>query len=223
MRADWTLFRTAHIDLVTDAGDKPAREALARLEQLRHLVARLAGKPEVEPRWPLRVLLFKPGRNAAAQPTPALSLAADAWRGAWPANEPLPAAWMETWARELWESNTPAMEPRYEAALMALFSTLDAKATRIALGAPPPIEARTPEWALFHMLVTNPETQGRFRILLANLQQDAAIGIAMRNAYDAEGAKLLAAAPAHLASGRCAAAEWSGAPLKPERDFRARD
>lgn len=223
LHAGWTLFRTAHIDLVTDADGKPAREALARLEQLRHLVARLAGKPEVEPRWPLRILLFKPGRNAAAQPTPTLSLAADAWRGAWPAGEPLPAAWMEAWARELWESNTPPMEPRYEAALIALFSTLDARATRISLGAPPPVEARTQEWALFHMLAANPETQGRFRILLANLQQSAALDIAMKNAYDAEGAKLLAAAPAHLASGQFAAAEWSGAPLNPERDFRARD
>jgi hypothetical protein len=222
LQADWTLFRTAHIDLITDAGDKPAREALARLEQLRHLAARFAGKPEIEPRWPLRILLFKPGRNAAAQPTPQLTLTRDAWRGAWPASEPIPPAWLETWARELWESNTPAMEPPYEAALAALFSTLDAKATRITLGAPPPPDARTPEWALFHMLTTNPETQGRFRILLANLQQGAALDISMKNAYDSEGAKLLAARDVHRNSASFSAAEWPGAPINPERDFRAR-
>jgi len=221
--AGWTLFRVGSIDLVTDADEKYARDALTRLEQVRHLCARLAGKPEVEPRWPLRILLFKPGRQAVAQATPELALSRDAYRGAWPANEPLPAAWIEAWARELWQSSTPAMEPAYEAGLLALFSTLDAKATRISIGAPPPPDSRTPEWALLHMIATNPETQGRMRILISNLQQMVGIDLAMKNAYDAEGAKLLAERNAHLKSARFTATEWPGAPISPERDFRARE
>jgi tetratricopeptide (TPR) repeat protein len=53
--AEWLRFRTAHIELLTDAGEKTGRQTLARLEQIGEVF------PKTEPNHygaPLRVFLF---------------------------------------------------------------------------------------------------------------------------------------------------------------------
>ena len=223
LHADWHLFRAGSVDLYADSADETARAVMTRLEQLRFVVAKLAGQSVIEPRWPLRVVLFKPGKSAPAVGTPELLLQDGVWTGAWPINQPLPAAWIRRYARELWESNAKPMDAPYEHALLSLLGTLDAKATRIQLGAPPPEPERTPEWALLHLLATTGEFQGRIRVLLSNLQQGAALDLALKNSYDKPVKEMLDLAAAHRKSGQFQPAEWIGAPVNPERDYRARD
>lgn len=223
LQADWRLFRSAAADVYAESAEDEARAALTRLEQVRFLVGKWSGVAEPGTRWPVRVVLFKPGKNQTLQATPELELLDGVWSGAWPANEPLPREWMGRYARELWEANARPMAGNYDAALIDLLSTLEAKATRIQLGAPPPEASRTKEWALLHLLATTEELQGRMRVLLSNLQQGAALDIALKNSYDKPAKEMMAAAEAHRKSGQFAAAEWVGAPVSPQRDFRARE
>ncbi|MBN8734085.1 MAG: hypothetical protein J0L64_26345 [Acidobacteria bacterium] len=223
LQADWRLFRTGAADVYAESAEGEARAALNRLEQVRFLVGTWSGVAEPQGRWPVRVVLFKPGKTQTLRPTPELELLDGVWSGAWPANQPLPREWLRGYARELWEANAKPMAGNYDAALIDLLSTLEAKATRIQLGAPPPEEARTNEWMLLHLLATTEEFQGRMRVLLSNLQQGAALDIALKNSYDKPPKEMMAMAEAHGKSGQFAAAEWVGAPLNPERDFRARE
>ncbi|MEP7364346.1 MAG: hypothetical protein ABI972_13920 [Acidobacteriota bacterium] len=223
LRADWLLFRTDCVDIYADSADDSARAAMNRLEQLRFVVGKLTGQSVVTPRWPVRIVLFKPGKSPPVPATPQLLLQDGVWTGAWPANQPLPAAWMRQYAQELWESNAKLMDAPYEAALLSLLTTLDAKATHIQLGAPPPPAERTPEWALLHLLATTGEFQGRMRVLLSNLQQGAALDISLKNSYDKPAKEMMSLAQAHLKAGQFQPAEWIGAPINPDRDFRARE
>lgn len=196
---------------------------MTRLEQLRFVAAKLTGQAAVEPLWPVRLVLFKPGKSAPAAATGELMLQDGVWTGAWPVNQPLPASWMRRYAQDLWESNARSMDARYEAAVLSLLATLEAKATRIQLGAPPPEAERTREWALLHLLATTGELQGRMRVLLSNLQQGAALDIALKNSYAKPAKEMMSLAEAHRKAGQFQPAEWIGAPINPERDYRARE
>ena len=223
LHADWRLFRSGAVDVYSDAGDAGPRAALNRLDQLRFLVSKWSGQSVVEPRWPLKIVLFKPGKNQAVEAAGELLLQDGVWTGAWPAGEPLPRTWMREYARELWESTARPMGKPYEAAVLDLLASIEAKATRIQVGSPPPLEARTPEWALLHFLATTEEYQGRMRVLLSNLQQGAALEIALQNTYGAPSKELRAKAKAHGQAGPFGTAEWIGAPVNPERDYRERE
>jgi hypothetical protein len=223
LQADWRLFRTDSVDIYSDSAEDSARASMNRLEQLRFVVGKLTGKSVVEPRWPVRLVLFKPGKSPPMPATPQLQLQDGVWTGAWPSNQPLPSSWMRQFARELWESNAKPMDAPYEAALLSLLATLDAKATRVQLGAPPPAAERTSEWALLHLLATTGEFQGRMRVLLSNLQQGAALDIALKNSYDKPVKEMIRLTESHLKGGQFQPAEWIGAPINPERDFRARE
>ncbi|MCC6293646.1 MAG: hypothetical protein IT164_13430 [Bryobacterales bacterium] len=223
LHADWRLFRSGAVDVYCDAGGSGPRAALNRLDQMRFLVGKWSGQSVVEPRWPLKIVLFKPGKSQTLRADGELMLQDGAWTGAWLADEPLPRAWLRAYARELWESTARPMAKPYEAAVLDLLADIEVKATRIQVGAPPPLENRTPEWMLLHLLAATEEYQGRMRVLLSNLQQDAPLRTALKNSYDKPPEEMLAQARAQGASGRYGTAEWIGAPVNPERDYRERE
>src|SRR5580692_3910469 len=69
----WTEYRSGPFRVLSDAGDKPAREALNTLEQLRYLLGTFLGsKDGLDTVWPVELVLFanqkEYGAHALGQP-----------------------------------------------------------------------------------------------------------------------------------------------------------
>ncbi len=102
--------------------------------------------------------------------------------------------WRSEIARQLIESNAVHMPEELETGLADLFATIQVKATRVAIGAPPPPElkitgARLRGWAKVQMLATQPEYMGRMRVYMNNLQ-GGDTGLAAFNTYGITGLSL---------------------------------
>src|SRR5678816_4006175 len=54
--ADWTYFRSGPVEVWTNGDDEPARRVLAHIDQVRWLLAKTLGRPEVTPLWPVRIM-----------------------------------------------------------------------------------------------------------------------------------------------------------------------
>jgi hypothetical protein len=123
-------------------------------------------------------------------------------------------------ARQLIESNSGRMPAGIETALADLFSTLEVKTTRVALGAPP--QGLTPqrrrEWARLHMLATQPEYAGRFRVYLANLA-GGDLQVAAFNTYGVSAAELDRRMNAYADRGVFEAVDVFGAAIDPQKEF----
>jgi hypothetical protein len=223
--ARWTEIRSGPFDILTDGGDKPARELLNQLEQLRWGLGAVLGKEDMKTTWPVRVVLFKDAKDfqrysRASLPAPGR----DSYVGALQAGAPAPRAWLRECARILLESNAARMPAEIESGLLDVYSTLQADGPRITLGAPPPPAAeRTPAWAKVQMISVEPEYYGKMRVLLYNLQRGADPEPAYRNAFGKTPAQMDKEAAAYLAAGNFQPAEISGRPLDPRRDFHPED
>src|SRR5687767_2920209 len=57
--AEWTLYRMAPFEVLTQGDKKHAREVLNHLEQLRWTFGQLTGKAEPKTLWPVRVLITR--------------------------------------------------------------------------------------------------------------------------------------------------------------------
>src|ERR1700732_2073554 len=70
--ADWTEYRMGPFRVISNAGDRPARERLTEMEQTRHVLAGMLGKTELQTIWPLVLVLFQSqkeyGPRALPQP-----------------------------------------------------------------------------------------------------------------------------------------------------------
>ncbi|MCC6535965.1 MAG: hypothetical protein IT162_00340, partial [Bryobacterales bacterium] len=58
--ADWNYFKSGPVEVWTDHDDEPARRLLAHFDQTRWLLAKTVGKTEVNPLWPVRLIVVKP-------------------------------------------------------------------------------------------------------------------------------------------------------------------
>ncbi len=229
----WTEYRAGPFRVISDAGDRPARDRLTEMEQLRHVLGALLGKgglglggsqaSQLETIWPVDVVLFSNtreyGPHALHQP---FIDGGSATLGAWTADTPLPRDMLRALTRLLID-NTGQMPESIETALCDLFSTIKVNATHVMLGAPLPAGELPPErmraWAKMEMLVTSPEYNGKVRVYLNNLQQGGDESVAARNAFDLTVAKLDEQAEAYLHHGDFAAVPASGEALSPNRDF----
>ena len=99
----WIEIRSGPFDVLSDAGDRPAREALNQLEQVRYLVGTALGKLDLTTVWPVRVVVRKAG-----PPVP-LTWTRDSYTGALTAGAPIPRAWLRECIRLLIESNARRM------------------------------------------------------------------------------------------------------------------
>lgn len=216
----WSVTRAGPFEVYTAAGAKAGRQVLADLEQFRHALGQVIGKPEITSVWPVRVMLFESARDARGYPTGSFKPRRDGWITALVKEQRLPFAQL---TRILLASGTGPLPEWVEQGLAALFSTLEIERTRVTLGAPPPETARTPEWAKMHMLAVTLEYGGRLRVLISNLEQGADWVAAYRNAFEKTPKQIEEEAAGYRRAGVYGTRKLSGAPIDPERDYRVRD
>jgi hypothetical protein len=238
----WIEYRKGPFRIISDAGDKAARDRLNEMEQLRYVLGGLFGKntgalggpsaSELQTVWPIDIALFS---NAKEYTPHALERpfieGGSAMLGAWTADVPLSHDMLRALTRMLIEENSAVMPDAIETALCDLFSTIKVTGPKILVGAPLPAgeippskpDAKGPdrlrEWARMQMLVTTLEYRGKLRVYLSNLQGGGDVGLATRNAFDMTPAKLDAMVDAYLEAGHFEAVPIVGESLNPNRDF----
>ena len=236
----WIEYRKGPFRIISNAGDKAARDRLNEMEQLRYVLGGLLGKntgalggpsaSELQTVWPIDVALFS---NAKEYTPHALEKpfieGGSAMLGAWTADVPLSHDMLRAMTRMLIDENTGVMPDAIETALCDLFSTIKVTGPKILVGAPLPAGEIPPskpggadrmrEWARMQMMVTTLEYRGKLRVYLNNLQGGGDVGLATRNAFDMTPAKLDAMVDAYLQAGHFEAVPIIGESLNPNRDF----
>jgi hypothetical protein len=212
----WIEIRSGPFQVLSNAGDRPARDALNTLEQVRDAIGTALSKPDLATLWPMRVLVLKSGQPVG------LSLSRDAYTGALVASAPIPPEWLRECLRILIESNARRMPASIESGMEVFYSTAQASGTRLTLGQPPPPAERNLDWARIHLVVVDPAYFGKLRVLLYNLQQGADPEPAFRNAFGKTPAELDRQAQAYLAAGNFQTVVTGGRALDPRSDFIAR-
>lgn len=201
----WIEIRSGPFQVFSDAGDRAAREQTMQLEQFRQGLAVVLGKQDLQLIWPVRALVLKSGRPAE------LRFARDAYICTGMPRKAL--------ARLLIEQNTKRLPAEIESGIIELFSTLEVSGTHITLGAPPPANERTRDWARMHLLTTDPAYSGRARVMISNLEQGSGLEAAYKNAFEKTVAQIERQVDSYLASGTFGTTTVSGKPLNPTRDF----
>ncbi len=220
---EWTAWRSGPFEVLSDGGEKQAREVLNAFDQARFTLGMLLGKTELATRWPVRIVVYKPDRQRAGWRTKSLRLVRDRYVAGLERGAPVPQEFLRDCVRILLEANTQRMPASIDMGLEELFSTLEARGNRVTLGAPPPPERRTRDWARIHRISVDPEYRGRARVFYSNLQQDADRDAAYRNSFGKREAEMEAEIERYLAGGQFAAEEIAAKPVNPESDYRPRE
>jgi len=225
----WIEYRIGPFHVISDAGDRAAREKLNQIEQLRYVLGTELGKVGIgknglETIWPIDVVLFSNQRDYLAHaPGKPFMEGGSATLSAWSADTALPREWLRALARLLIDENAARMPDSIETALCDLFSTIQVTNTHVKLGAPLPAGELPPDrmraWAKMQMLATLPDYSGKLRVYLNNMQQNGDEGVAVRNAFDLTAAKLDVLLDAYVKAGKFEAAPVVGEALDPNRDF----
>jgi hypothetical protein len=220
--ADWTEYRMGPFRVISNAGDRPARERLTEMEQTRHVLAGMLGKPDLPTVWPIVLVLFPNQKEYGPRALPQPFVAGGSSDlSAWTADTPQPQDWRREIVRRLIADNAGLLSGVIVTALEDLFSTIEVNATRVKLGARPsslPAD-RERAWAKIQLFATNPEYAGRFRVYLGNLQQGNEESVAARNGFDLTLEELNRRADAYFRAGIFEASAVSGEALNPNRDF----
>jgi hypothetical protein len=220
--ADWTEYRMGPFRVISNAGDKAARERLNEMEQTRHVLGGMLGKTDPQTVWPMVLVLFSNQREygpyALPQPfVPGGSSDISAWMG----DTPQPQDWRREIVRRIIADNAGPLSAATITALCDLFSTIEVNATHVKLGARPSSlpSDRERAWARVQLLATNPEYAGRFRVYLGNLQQNSDESLAAHNGFDLTLEDLNKRVDAFYRAGVFEASPMSGEALNPNRDF----
>ena len=176
----WIRLRSGPFEVLSNAGERPARERLYEAEQFRHALGDLLGKKDLTSTWPIRILVLKDKRPAR------LALSRESWICA--AGPSLTPEWRAAAARILIDDNTLRLPPEIDRGLIALISTLEVNGTRLTLGAPPADRSR--DWLRVRLLATAPDYRGRMRVFISNLEQGAGYDVAYRNAFEKRAADI---------------------------------
>jgi len=206
--ADWRLFRSGNIDVVTDGKDAVARQALNSLDQVRYLTARWLAKTEVDAVLGVRMVV-----STGVPPRP--------WflcRDGYLASGLAPVT-LRGYATLLLEGNAQRLPAFAEDGMLDVLAQLSADGPRITLGVP---AQPTKTWAGMFYLLTSEDYAGRMRVFLSNLQQDAPIDTASRNSLGKPWAEIEKEMDAYWTARRFQPAQLSGAPIAPERQYRER-
>jgi hypothetical protein len=222
--ADWTEYRFGPFRVVSNAGDKAARERLTEMEQTRFVLGNLLGKTDLDTVWPMVLVLFPNQRDYGphALPQPFVE-GGSAMLSAWTADTPPPLDWRRAVTRQLLHDNAGRMPEAIETALGDLLSTLEVKATRVELGAPLPAGVlqgdRLRDWIKLQLLATRPEFSGKFRVYLNNVQQGGDEQLAAHNAFDMTVAQLNVRVDQYARAGVFEAVAVNGRAVAPNKDF----
>lgn len=224
----WIEYRIGPFHVISDAGDKAAREKLMEIEQLRYALGAQLGKngpgKGLDTVWPIDLVLFSNQRGYLAHsPGKPFIDGGSATLSAWSADTPLPRDWLRALARLLIDENAKRMPEAIETALCDLFSTIKLNKLRVMIGAPLPAGELPPDrlraWAKMQMLATLPDYSGKLRVYLNNIQQNGDEGVAVRNAFDLTPARLDVIVDAYVKAGKFAEVPVIGESLDPAHDF----
>lgn len=212
----WIGLKSGPFEVLSNTGDKPARETLMYLEQFRETLRIITGKEEMKMVWPVRVLVFKRTPPASAN----FALGRDARMMAVSESGVFPRESVKELARILLYENTTHLPPEIETGLTELVSTLEVNGTRVTLGAPVPEAERSHGWALMQLVTTHPDYAGRSRVMVSNLEHSGDFEAACHNAFEKTGKQINDQADAYLKSGNFGTTSVSGRALSPVRDFK---
>ncbi|HVP00661.1 MAG TPA: hypothetical protein VMT15_21470 [Bryobacteraceae bacterium] len=224
----WIEYRIGPFHIISDAGDKAAREKLTEIEQLRYALGAQLGKNSVgkglDTVWPIDLVLFSNQRDYLAHsPGRPFIDGGSATLSAWSADLPLPRDWLRALVRLLIDENAGRMPEAIETALCDLFSTIKLSKTHVLIGAPLPAGELPPDrmraWAKMQMLATLPDYSGKLRVYLNNMQQNGDEAVAVKNAFDLTPAKLDVIVDAYVRAGKFAEAPVNPEALDPNHDF----
>jgi hypothetical protein len=222
--ADWTEYKSGPFRVISNAGDKVARDRLNAMEQTRHVLGAMLGKTDMQTVWPVVLVLFPNQKEYGPHAVPEAFIdGGSATLSAWSADTPQPLDWRRDLTRQLIEANSQRMPQAIETALGDLFATIDVSATRVSLGARLPDGVlsvdRRRAWVKIQLLATNPDFSGKFRVYLNNLQQGGDEAVAIRNAFNLPVADLDRRVDEYAKAGVFETASFSGRPISPTRDF----
>ena len=213
----WIGLKSGPFEVLSNAGDRPARETLMYLEQFRETLRVITGKQEIRMVWPMRVLVFKRMPSAPAN----FALGRDARMMAVSESGVFPRESVKELARILLYENTTRLPQAIETGLIELVSTLEVNGTRVTLGAPVPEAERSHGWALMQLVTVNPDYAGRSRVMISNLEHSGDFEAACHNAFEKSAKQIDEQADAYLKSGSFGTTPVSGRALSPIRDFKA--
>ncbi len=210
----WTELNIGPFYVASERDPGAAREDLAQLEQLRWVLGNLLEQKDLPSLWPIRIMLVDREENARGS-----SPSEFVWQNAQyvfvsPLGSKLPLGGV---AGLLLDANTPRLPPQVESGLRQLFSTLEARGSRVTWGGPPPHPDLA--WARMQLFATKFEYGTSFHIFLTALKGGSTLAAAERNAFGKTSAELESEARANLAAGNWSAVPVSGRPLDPKRDF----
>ena len=205
----WAEIRSGPFEVYSAGGDRPAREVMNQLEQFRHALGVTLGK-DLHLIWPVRVLIFKNGKQGAGTP-PVLAIGRESYVTGNVEDH------LADLTRLLIDQNTSRVPPFIEQGLIEVFSTLQVSGTHITVGAPPGKRSR--DWARMHLLLCNPDFAGRSRVMISNLEQGSDLAVAYRNAFQKTSPEIEKLVDAELAAGTPGTNTISALALNPNRDF----
>lgn len=211
----WIASSTASLEVVSNAGTRPALETLGQFEQLRYALGELIGKPDLAYRPPLRLLLLKQNSSpeAIVQGRSRLFLPLQAGHGV--ANQAFAAA-----AAFLLANGTARIPETFREGVAAFLSTVEIRGAHVVWGAPPGPALQTISWARVHLLATRPEYYGKLRVLLFNLQKGVAEEAAFTNAIGKSSATFAEEAKQYLKAGIFNTADAPSRTLNVQRDLK---
>ena len=233
-QAGWIEYNMGPFRVVSDAGDKSARDRLNEMEQLRHALGVLLGQDslgvggpqekQLQTVWPIDVVLFSNTKqyasHALSQP---LIEGGSAMLSAWTSDRPMPQDFLRGLTRLLIDQNSGHLPQPTETALCDLFSTISVKGTKVMLGAPLPSGELPPdrlhEWAKIQLLATGADYSGKIRVYLNNLQGLGDADLATRNAYGMTPKQLDEKVDDYVRAGNFPASEVDGEAINPNTDF----
>ena len=132
----WLRFTSGPFEVLTDAGDRPGREALVRFLEFRHGLGQVLGEPDLQTPQPVRILVFR-NPNGWTSPAP-VSLGRDRYNIVLGEKGAVAPAVHAELTRLFLAANTAQMPPAIEHGLVEFFSTLQVNGIHITVGAPPP-------------------------------------------------------------------------------------
>ncbi len=213
----WISTKIGPFAVYSEANAKETRECAAELEQFRFSLGELLGRRDLTIRPPLELFIVRqppPDSGPLTTRTGAIALLQGAGS--------LTPAVRRNVARILLEQNVGRMPPSLEQGLETFLSTTELRGAKVTWGAPPPADQRDANWALVDWLITNPETYGNVRVLLANLENNVDEAVAYQNAVHKTPAEVQREVQAYVASARFQTIDGPSRALSPERDLSLR-
>jgi len=214
----WIGLKSGPLEVLSNTGDRGARDKLMYLEQFRETLRVITGKQDIRLVWPIRLVVVK-NANQIPSPAPPFALGRDARMMAVTESGAFSRESLKELARIMLYENTNRLPQPIEDGIIELLSTLEVNGTRITLGTPVPEAERSHGWALMQLVTVNPDYSGRSRVMISNLEQSGDFEAACRNAFQKSSAQINQQADVYLKSGSFASTSVSGRALSP-RDFR---